>query len=285
MKTIKDILELSTSHLESKGILSPRRSAEEILSHFLKLKRLDLYMHFDKPLGEDELDSCRQALRRRAQGEPLAYILASTVFFDCQFELSPDVLIPRPETEILVDKIAEELAAKSRDELKEMTLWDVCCGSGCIGISLKKRFPDLNVMLSDISSAALDLARRNATKNDVDVEFREGDLLEPFLGEKADVFVCNPPYISLEEYASLSREVREFEPKLALLAGESGFELYERLSKDLPSFLRPGAKVYFELGYQQGKKLEELFHSSEWASMELGLDWAGHDRFFFLEKE
>lgn len=263
MKTIGEIIQLSHQFLA--GQKRGKRIAEEIIAHVLGIKKLDLYLQYDKPLVEAELVRIREMLKRVVKNEPLEYVLGEVEFFGCRIRVDRRVLIPRPETEILVEKIAKEA--------KSGTLWDVCCGSGCIGIALKKANPDLQVFLSDISKDALNLAAENAKLNGVEVTFLHGDLLEPFKGRKADWIVCNPPYVSEEEYRHLDASVKDFEPKLALVGGPRGTEYYERLAASLPE----GAHVFFEIGSMQGKPLQELFPSAK-----LECDWAGHPRFLFI---
>ncbi|MFI5334029.1 MAG: peptide chain release factor N(5)-glutamine methyltransferase [Chlamydiales bacterium] len=282
MKTIGEILKLSTHYLAEKKIASARLQAEEILADTLGCKRLDLYLQFERPLDEKELSIFREQLKRRAKGEPLGYLLSKFHFFHCDLTLSRDALIPRQESEILISKVVSILKEK---ELKGKSALDLCTGSGCLGISLKKQCPDLEVFLSDLSPAALALARRNALQNNVDVAFLEGDLLDPFVGKRADILLCNPPYISQEEYEGLDHEVRDFEPKEALLAGKTGLEFYARLAQQLPRFLNPSAKVFFEIGSLQGSRVQDLFHAPCWKEKRVEKDWAGHDRFFFLEFE
>jgi release factor glutamine methyltransferase len=269
MKTIGEILKLSGEFLSDRKIDRPRRTAEEIIAHVLHLKKMDLYIQFDKPIVENELGIIRELLKKSAKGEPLDYVLGETEFFGCRFKIDRRVLIPRPETEILVEKVAKEA--------KGGVLWDICTGSGCIGISLKKACPELRVTLSDISSEALGLAAENAKLNGVEVSILKGDLLEPFKGQKADWVICNPPYISEEEYTKLDVSVSAYEPKLALVGGVKGTEFYERLKRDLPSYLNVGAKVFFEIGSSQGEALKKLFPEGE-----LHADWAGHPRFFSI---
>jgi release factor glutamine methyltransferase len=199
-------------------------------------------------------------------------------FYGLKLKVTTDVLIPRPETEILVDKIA-----KSLTDVKGKRLLDLCTGSGCIGLALKKKFPSLQGSLSDLSSKALDVAKENSKINDVQVEFFQGDLFEPLALQKFDYIICNPPYISESEYADLSKEVRDFEPKEALLAGPSGLEFYQRLSRELPSHLNPGGKVWLEIGASQGASVSALFLDRIWKSCILEKDWSGHDRFISLE--
>src|SRR5262249_40817956 len=144
---------------------------------------------------------------------------------------------------------------------------------------------DLDVVLSDLSPKALEVAQANAQLNGVAVEILQGDLLAPFVGRKAHYVVCNPPYVSEAEYAALSNEVRHFEPIQALLAGRTGLEFYERLAKELPAFLEPSAKVWFEIGTGQGRGVQSLFGNPPWKNCHVGKDWSGHDRFFSLEIE
>lgn len=269
MKTIGEVLKLSSAFLEERKMVRSRRIAEELLSHVLGLKRMELYLQFDKPVVEAELEAIRGHLKRCAKGEPFEYVTGEVDFFGCQIAVDRRVLIPRPETELLVD-----FAAK---RIERGALWDVCTGSGCIGIALKKARPGLSVTLSDIAPEALLLAASNAKRNGVEVEILQGDLLAPFRGRKADAIVCNPPYVSEEEYSTLDPSVRDFEPKLALVGGERGIEMYERLKKELPACLNPGAQVFFEIGAAQGEALKKLFPEGE-----IHADWAGHPRFFTI---
>lgn len=282
MKTLGQVLKLAADHLQKTGEKRPRRVAEELLSFVLKIKRLDLYMQFDRPLEERELGIYRDYLKKKSQGTPLEYILGEVDFFGCSLLVTPDVLIPRPETEIFLDKICQLLGPSNNQEKK---VWDLCTGSGCLGIGLKKKFPQMQVFLSDLSPKALKIAQENAKRNEVEVELLEGDLLYPFKDKKADIVVCNPPYVSEKEYALLGDEVRCFEPALALIGGEDGLAYYSRLAKELPNYLQPGAKVFFEIGAFQAKALENLFCASCWTRKRTEKDWAGHDRFFFLEFE
>lgn len=282
MKSILDVLTLSASYLKDKEIDYPRRQAEDLICDALGLTRVNLYVNYDRPLTEVELDLCRSRLARRAKGEPLAYIHGEVAFYGCNLIVTKDVLIPRPETEILIDKIVHQLA---KVDLAGKVLWDICCGSGCLGIALKKKFPDLKVVLSDLSPSALAVAQHNAEKNGVEVEFKQGDLLHPFGGEKAHYFVCNPPYIPEHEFSGLSKEVSQYEPRMALISGPTGLEMYQRLADELPAHLSSKAKGWLEIGYSQGEAVKCLFKGSFWKVARVEKDWAGHDRFFFLETE
>lgn len=282
MHTIQDLIKLSTEHLQKHQIANPRRQAEELIADVLNMKRLDLYLNFEKPVEKPEVDKIRAALVRRSKGEPLQYIQGKVSFLDCTIHVSPHVLIPRQETEILADKIVNTLQQQNLDGKQ---LWDVCCGSGCIGIALKKKFPNLSVTLADISPEALKIAKENARENLVSIDFVQGNLLEPFLGKQVDFFVCNPPYVTENEYAGLDREVRDFEPKQALVSGPTGLECYQVLAQQLKPILKPNGLAWFEIGTGQGQAILEIFKGQGWTKLVLEKDWAGHDRFFFLENE
>ena len=276
MKTISEVLHLSSKFLEERGVESPKRAAEDLLGSVLGLKRMDLYLQFDKPVEESELTAMRESLKRCGRGEPLDYVIGRVEFVGCQIFVDKRVLIPRPETEIMVEQI--------KKVVKGGEIWDLCSGSGCIGISLKKAL-DCPVVLIDCSADALAVAKKNAEANGVEVELIQGDFLTPMIGRKADVVVCNPPYIPSKDVLTLSASVRDHEPVLALDGGATGLDFYERLSRDLPDCLNAGALVFLEIGFDQGESVKEIFKNGPWKSMTLEKDWAGHDRFFFLEKQ
>ncbi len=282
MRSLIEVLNLCADFLKEKGIRNYRREAQDLLSDALNLSRVQLYLEHDRPLTDDELTLLRGRLQRRAKGEPGAYIHGSVKFLKESIQVTPSVLIPRQETEILTDKVLKSLA---KDLLTGKILWDVCCGSGCIGIAIKKAFPALQVFSSDISSEALEVARTNGRENKVDIEFLQGDLLTPFHGLKADYIVCNPPYVSEQEWKNLEMEVKDHEPFLALVSGPTGLEFYQRLSQDLEHYLNPEGKVWFEMGMAQAESIKSLFHRPPWKNIEHETDWAGRDRFFFLEIE
>jgi release factor glutamine methyltransferase len=282
MRQLLEILNLSIDFLKEKGIKNFRQEAQEVISNALNITRLQLYLEYERPLTDLEMKTLREKILRRAKGEPAIYIDGKIDFLNCFFKVTPDVLIPRQETEILTDKIIKFL---EKQDLLGKSLWDVCCGSGCIGISIKKKFPQLNVTLSDISSKALAVAKENASKNEVEVNFIEGDLLDPFKNQKTHFFVCNPPYIAQNELASLETEVKDYEPLIALISGESGLEFYQRLAQDLKHHLHSKGCAWFEIGANQGKALTTLFQHKPWINCKVEVDWSDKDRFFFLEIE
>lgn len=272
MKTIQEILTTSTDYLAQKGILHARRKVEHLLCHLLHTQRVDLYLNFDKPIEEKELQAVRAGLKRLSMGEPLAYVIGSMEFYHCNIRVTPDVLIPRPETEELVEKIVREV--------KNGELWDICTGSGCIAIAIKKAVPALHVVAVDISEKALNLAKENAKANGVEIEFLQGDLLSPLQGRKADVIVSNPPYVSQNEYDTLDSSVRDFEPKLALLGGEDGLTFYRTFQKEIKNYLKPGGRFLAEIGATQGDSLLALFGGGTLLS-----DMSGKKRFFELRND
>jgi len=274
MHSIRELITLSSDFLSKKGVVNPRREAEELLALLLKKKRLELYFDYDAPLEEREVQIYREWIKRKASKEPLAYILGEVEFLDLKLKVTNETLIPRHETEILADKILNSLPDKP------LEIWDVCTGTGCLGLAMKAKRPDCSVALSDISPKTLEVTKQNAGQNDLDVEILQGDLLEPFEGRKCDVLICNPPYITESEYEALEDEVRLFEPKKALVGG---LEFYKRLETALPKHLNPYAKVFFEIGANQKDALDAIFNQSHWKQKGCEKDWAGHDRFFFLE--
>lgn len=272
MKTVKEILLLATDYFKERKVAAPRLSAEELLANLLGLKRIELYMQFDRPLLEEELSLFRPMLKRRGQGEPVDYILGRVQFGSVSLKVDSNVLIPRPETEILLERICKE-------NFETGTALDLCTGSGCLAVALKKRFSQLQVSASDLSAQALEVAKQNAEQNGVEVKFYQGDLLQPLSGLKFDLVVCNPPYISQAEFDRLDREVSGFEPKSALLAGQTGLEFFERLARDLPSHLNAGAHCFFEMGAGQGEAVKNIFNLAGWKEIHVENDWAGHTRF------
>ncbi len=276
MHSIRDLLSQSTAFLEKRGVSSSRFCAEELLASVLQKRRLDLALKQDMPLDMKIVDAYRQLIERRGRKEPLGYLLGEVEFLSCSLTLNRDVFIPRHETEIFASMAIQEIS----DEPKE--LWDLCTGSGCLGIAVKKHRPEVRVTLSDISKQALVCAQTNAKNNGLKVVCMQSDLLSSFAGKKADYILCNPPYIAEHEYPYLESEIF-FEPKEAFIAPEEGLEFYRRLALDLPLVLLSGAKVFFEIGHDQSKAIEQIFDQSHWKRKRCMKDWAGKDRFFFLE--
>lgn len=282
MRFVWQVLREITNTLDEQGFFYPQRQAEDLLCELLNWSRTQLYSNKEYLLSKQEWRLCQTWIQRRLQGEPLAYLSGKVQFYDCLIKVDQTVLIPRQETEILVDKIVTCL--KNQD-LQGKRLWDLCCGSGCIGIALKKALPALSVYLSDCSKQALQIAAYNAVANEVEVKCLQGDLFAPFQGERTHYLVCNPPYVSEVEYTILDKEVKSYEPYLALVPGKTGLEIYERLAQELPRYLYPGGKVWLEIGYKQGNAVQSLFQRPPWKKCVVENDWVGHNRFFSLEIE
>jgi release factor glutamine methyltransferase len=271
--TVLEILNKSTQFLKEKGVESPRLSAELLLSAFLKCRRLDLYLNFDKPLTEAETDGLRQWVVRRGKREPLQYITGSCEFFGLNFEVNPSVLIPRPETETLVETVVNDYREKGA-----ALFLDLCTGSGAIAVAVRKKLPDAVVTASDISPAALETAQRNAETNGVEIEWVLSDLFNGLENRKFDVILSNPPYCVKNVIPSLQPEVRDHEPVLALDGGEDGLDVCRLILSAVPKHLNPSSRLYLEAGEDQMGRLAGLGEKSGLKSMTVLKDLAGKER-------
>lgn len=259
-RTLIDVLRLSTDYLAQHGSTSPRLDAELLLAHALGVRRLDLYLLHDRPVREPELGAARELMRRRASGEPVAYITGVREFYNRAFAVTSAVLIPRPETETLVEVALRRLRELS--DGREPSAADLGTGSGCIAVTLAAEIAALHVVATDISSAALDVARGNAVTYDVDqrLTFIEGDWAGP-LTSPVDVVVSNPPYVTSEELGATARDVREFEPRPALDGGPDGLDAYRALLASLHRATRPGATVLLEIDPRRAGLVADLVRS------------------------
>lgn len=275
-RILKDYLLLSESHLKARGVDSPRLDAELLLCDVLGLDRVSLYTNFDRPLSSEEVDRYREFLRRRAAREPVAYILGRKEFRSLEFAVDRRVLVPRPETELLVELALEALEAVDGP----VRAADVGTGSGAIAVSLAHALPELRVAASDCSGAALEVAPGNARRHGVEdrVEFHTGDLLEPLAGAGRFHVICsNPPYISMPSYRGLEQEIRHWEPRTALVSGDDGMAVTRRLIETAPEHLEPGGWIFIEVGEQAGETLAALKEGG-WIDASLVRDLAGIDR-------
>lgn len=254
----------------------PRLEAEMLLATLLDWNRAQLLAHLDAPLPETIATTFRAWVLRRAAGEPLPYITGRIEFCALEFAVTPAVLIPRPETEMLVE-LALEHASETPGATR--TIADVGTGSGCIAITLASRLPQARCYAIDLSSAALEVARQNAARHGVleRLHFLEGDLLTP-LPEPVDIIVSNPPYIAESEWDSLPLSVRQ-EPALALLAGSDGLDVVRRLLAQAPAKLKPGGSILVEIGERQGAAVLALARQAfARAECTIRTDLAGRDR-------
>jgi release factor glutamine methyltransferase len=287
---ILEVINKTTSFFEKRGIESPRLTIELLLAHLLKKKRLDLYMEFERDLDDPTLEKLREMVKRRAAGEPLQYITGETEFCGLKFLVDKRVLIPRPETELLVETVVERLKSVDGEpggRALPMTVIDVGTGSGCIAVTLAKKLVVTDrdacatIFATDVSAEALEVARANAKLHKVEknVRFLESDLLEALPDSLlVDAIVSNPPYIADGEMAKLPKEVRDFEPVSALAAGEDGLKVFRRLVMTAKRFLSPSGFVALEIGAGQRAAVEELFVKSDFEVKEVVKDFQGHER-------
>ena len=284
---ILDIINRTAPFLENHGVESPRLNIELLLAHLLEKRRLDLYMEFERELDEPTLEKLREMVKRRAAGEPLQYITGEAEFCGLKFAVDRRVLIPRPETELLVETVLEELKAKQSQAGtpvppgKPLTIIDLCTGSGCIAVALAKKVVAAEVYATDSSADALAVARGNATRHGVEkkIRFLHGDLLQVIPDSlRVDVLVSNPPYIASGELAGLPREIRDFEPVQALVAGEDGLKVIRRIVADAGRFLLPDGILALELGADQRAAVEPLCAAHGLQVTKVVKDLQGHER-------
>lgn len=254
--TIKALLAWTTQFLNGKGIESPRLEAELLLAHALSCKRIDLIVRFHEEPDEAARAVYRDLVRRRAEHWPTAYLVGSREFFLLPFEVGPAVLIPRPDTETLLLAALEYLKLKPTASVLELGT-----GSGCIAVSLAFKYPQARIVAIDLSPDALAIARANAAKHGATIDFRLGDLFAPVAGERFDLIVSNPPYVTSGEWETLAEEVRDHEPKLALDGGPDGLAFYRRIAADAPKHLAPGGEVMVEIGETQSEAVTALFET------------------------
>ena len=286
---ILEVINKTTPFFEKQGVESPRLTIELLLAHLLKKKRLDLYLEFERELDEATLAKLRELVKRRAGGEPLQYITGETEFCGLKFMVDKRVLIPRPETELLVEVVLERLKGRApAPPTQHPTVLDVGTGSGCIAITLAKKLPDAEISAWDISPEALEVARGNAALHQVEkkVRFFESDLLEKLSSSfVAEAIVSNPPYIADGELAKLPKEVRGFEPVRALAAGEDGLKVIRRLVMNARRALSPSGFVALEIGAGQRDAVEGIFGQQGYRVAEVVKDLQGHERVVVAQPE
>ena len=286
MLSVLEAIKLSAEYLEKKGIESPRLNAELLLAEVLNLKRMELYLQFDRPLSEEEKNAYRTFLKLRGEKKPLQQILGHTEFMGEMFIVSSDVLIPRPETELLVEKIANDFPNFTGKIL------DIGTGSGNIAIMLAKLLPDAEIFALDISPKALEIAQENEMKilSENKINFSRADVFSDEIfsnGEnnKFEIIVSNPPYISKEEFEKLQAEVKDYEPRTALTDERDGLSFYERIAELGTQLLVPNGKIYFELGAGLSEKVKEILTRNNYATIEIIKDYAGIDRIIKAERK
>jgi len=298
--TIGRLIEWTRGFFDKKGIPQPRLEAEILLAHVLGMERIDLYLKYEQPVAEPERARFRDLVRRRAEREPTRYLVGTCEFMSLAMKVTPDCLIPRPETEMLVEEVLRRAGVRRRPPTAAapagqtpgppVTAIDLCTGCGCVAVSLAVHLPACRVTASDISRAAVEVARTNAEAHGLldRVTFLEGDLYEPLDAadaQPADYLAANPPYVAEREWEGLAPEIREHEPRQALVAGPTGTEVIERVLKGAPAYLRPGGTLLVEIGAGQGAAVAQ--HASAvrgLTDVQVLEDYAGLDRILLARR-
>jgi len=277
MYLILELIEKSTDFLKSKGVESPRLNAELLLAEILKCNRMELYLKYDKPLKENEISKYRNFISRRGKREPLQYIVGKVEFYGLNFLVNPDVLIPRQETEILIDTIISNVNKK-----EQVNILDVGTGSGNIAITLSRNLPNAHIFSIDKSKEALEAAKKNAEINNLSnkIIFDYADIInyKTENNEKFDIIVSNPPYISLYDYSNLEKELLEFEPKYALTDNADGFSFYKIIVNRSEKLLKKNGKIFFEVGKDQSENVEKIMKENSFTNIKIEKDYSEIDR-------
>jgi release factor glutamine methyltransferase len=284
--TVLKLLQWTTDYFQRNNVPEPRTSAEVLLAHVLAEDRLFLYLNYDRPMETSELAAYRACIKRRLGGEPNQYITGLQEFWSLPVRVSPDVLIPRPETEVLVEAVLEFLDKADPN----VDILDLGTGSGAIAIALARELPAARIVAADLSMAALRLAQENAKSNQVDegIFFVRGDMFAAIPGgsQKFKVVVTNPPYISHTEMSELPREIRDFEPHHALEGGPDGLTAIRHIIAEAPTVLSQAGALFMEIGADQAENVTALARDSQcYESYWIVKDYSGLDRILVAVKK
>ncbi len=273
--TISQQLKLATEKLEKAGIDTPRLDAEVLLAYILNTRRLALYVQSAKVLSVEQITRYHNLLQRRLERIPVAYLTGHKEFMGLNFAVTPDVLIPRPDTEVLAQGVIESLYTFNRS----IKIADLGVGSGAICVSILKFVENVTAVAVDISKNALEIAQFNAQKFNVDdrITFYEGNLFEPLEGQTFEVIVSNPPYIAAEEFKNLQAEVTG-EPRLALYGGKDGLKFYREIIEAAPKFLADDGFLAMEIGFNQSSAVQKLLEEGNFKRIQIWKDLAGIER-------
>lgn len=285
--TIQKLLNWVNEYLAEKGVDSPRLSAELLLSNVLGLKRIELYTHFDNSVSKQQLDILHDLVKRAGRHEPIVYLTGKTEYYSLELVITPDCMIPRPETELLVERAIEFLRLRSGTQF----VCDLCTGSGCIAVAIAKNFQNAHIFATDISAAALDIAAKNVEKHQLQdrITLLCGDLFEPIIPQLDtggfDLIVCNPPYTTAAEFESLDKNIKAYEPRVALYAGEDGLDVYRRIIEKVDDFLKHDAALMLEIGYKHGLAVKQLLEKTgAFAEVRIEKDFHDNDRIAIAKK-
>lgn len=270
--TYREVLKWASSFLET--CKREPIAAELLLKERLNWTKTDVMMHLNEEMPSDVKHQLLQDVSNHGSGMPVQQILGYGWFYERKFKITKDTLIPRPETEEIVDKFLRETPLDQR-----LSVLDIGTGSGIIGITIKKERPLFEVTATDISSRALSVAQENAATLQAEVRFLAGDLTQPVKGETFDVILSNPPYISNDEISYMDESVLHYEPHLALFADNDGLAIYQRLAEETPAILNPGGEILLEIGFKQGEKVQKIFQQAfPKAKVTIEKDMSGNDR-------
>jgi len=279
--TIQKLLSWVTEYFTGKSIDSPRLSAEWLLCYALGIKRIELYTQFNKVVGQEQLLQLHELVKRAGTHEPIAYLTGKKEFYSLEFEITKDCLIPRPETEILVERAIEFLRTRNGEQF----VCDLCTGSGCVAVAIARNFANCRIVATDISDTALAIAEKNVAKHGLmnRIKLLQGDLFEPVIAglgpAKFDLIVCNPPYVSEPDYEKLAPNVKNFEPKSALTAGQDGLDIIKKIIADASRHLKPTGTLMLEIGNEQGNAVRELLNTARYfGAVKIEKDYSNLDR-------
>lgn len=282
--TVLSLLRKATEFFEEKGIDEPKRSAEHLLAHALDVPRIQLYLRFDQPVGDEELQRFRDLVRRRLAREPVQYIVGTTEFYALELEVTPAVLIPRPETEHLVEAVIDHVRAEwSANSGSGPGILDIGTGSGCIAVALAQHVPQAHITAVDVSPEALEVARRNAERHDphggiafahLDILANEADLP----GAPFDIVVSNPPYIGKADMPELQAEVRVHEPRHALTDEGDGLRFFRTIARRIERLLKPGGLLGLEIGFGQAAAVCDILTAAGLTDIRVQRDYSSIER-------
>lgn len=290
MTAIEKFREIS-SILKSNGIEDATKEAEILITHVLNISKTELYSARRK-VTEEESSLLKSLVERRLKREPIQYIVGFVEFYGIKIKVGKGVLIPRPETELLVEEAIREISKKKAPnrcqkgiKSPKLSILDLCTGSGCIALALAKKFSEADVYGVDKSDTALQYAIGNAIENDIkNVHFLKGDLFEPVKNKKFDCIISNPPYIKRSNIEELQKEIREYEPLDAIDGGEDGLDFYRRIFNESPSFLNKDGLLMLEIGYEQADDIREMARNSGFRDINFKRDYSGIRRIFIAYK-